>query len=266
MLRALAACPVVTPVVMGDARVQAVSIDDLTETVARSLGPASAAKVTWTVAHPQVLRLANIVVALRQWMGFAPRRVVELPRAVGAAVAAVADLVGWFGWRSPARSTARLQLAAGVVGDPAAWMAATGIVPASLTEIFAARPATVADRWFSKLYLLKPIAIVALTAALIVLGAVRFESWQAAMVAAAGRPGLWKWIPFVQGVFDIGAGVLLPVRSTARAALIAIIVWCVVVSIFWLVTLGWFAAAYALMQGTPLTLTAVFLLAILDER
>jgi len=269
MLRALAAFPAVTPVIEGDARVQIVGIDDLAETVARALRPDAPARVVWTLAHPRTWRLADIVVALRQWMGFAPRRVVALPRPAAAVVAALADCLGWLGWRSPARSTARAQLAAGVVGDPAAWMRATGIAPASLAEILAARPASVQDRWFAKLYLLKPIAVAALAAALIALGNVLLATWRPGLIVPPGRPALLQWIAPAHGVFDLGAGLALLVRATARAALIAaLLVWCAVDPVVWLLAAGadWLGAAYACMQIAPLALAAVFLLAILDDR
>jgi uncharacterized protein YbjT (DUF2867 family) len=269
MLRALAACPAVTPVIGGEARVQIVGIDDLAETVARALRPDAPARVAWTLAHPQIWRLADIVVALRQWMGFAPRRVVELPRPLAAVVAALADCLGRLGWRNPARSTARAQLAAGVVGDPAAWMTATGIVPASLTEILAARPASVQDRWFAKLYLLKPIAVGALAAALIALGGVLLATWRPGSIVPPGPPAFFQWIPLAHGVFDIAAGLALLVRATARAALFAaLLAWCAVDPVLWLVGVqaDWFGAACAFMQVAPLVLAAVFLLAILDDR
>ena len=83
------------------------------------------------------------------------------------AVAAFADGLGCLGWRSPARSTSLAQLTAGVVGDPAAgWLR-----PASrpgLDHILAVRPASVQDRWFARLYLLKPLAILGLALAVIV--------------------------------------------------------------------------------------------------
>ena len=44
------------------------------------------------------------------------------------------------------------QLTAGVIGDPARWMAETGIAPKSLDQILAARRANVQDRWFARLY------------------------------------------------------------------------------------------------------------------
>jgi uncharacterized protein YbjT (DUF2867 family) len=269
MLRALAACPGITPVIGGAARVQIVGIDDLAETVARSLRPDAPARVVWTLAHPQAWRLADIVVALRQWMGFAPRRVVELPRPAAAVVAALADFLGRLGWRSPARSTARAQLAAGVVGDPAAWMTATGIVPASLTDILAARPASVQDRWFAKIYLIKPIAVAVLAAALVALGIVLLATSRPDLIVPLGRPAFFQWIPLAHGVFDIGVGLALLVRATARAALVAaLVVWCAVDPVLWLLAAGSdrLGAACAVVQTAPLALAALFLLAILDDR
>ena len=117
-----------------DARIQVIGVDDVAETVARALAPDAAAQTVWEVAHPQVHRLADIVTAIRAWLGFRPRRVVALPDAIAAVVARLADALGWLGWRSPARSTSLAQLTAGVVGDPARWMAATGIAPKSLDD------------------------------------------------------------------------------------------------------------------------------------
>ena len=71
-----------------------------------------------------------------------------------------AEWAGLLGWRSPARATALAQLSAGVVGDPSPWTSATGIKPRSLDAILAERPASVQDRWFARLYWLKPVAIV----------------------------------------------------------------------------------------------------------
>src|SRR5689334_5745204 len=65
-------------------------------------------------------------------------------------------------WRIPARSTAVRQLHAGIIGAPAPWIAATGIEPKSLQAILAQQPAGVADRWFARLFLFKPVAIAGL--------------------------------------------------------------------------------------------------------
>src|SRR5262249_53758478 len=119
MLRALAAMPLVTPLVAGDSRIQVVALDDVAENVARCLAPSAPARVAFDLAHPQVRSLRDIVVATRTWLGFPPRPVLAVPVAAAAILGKVADALGWLGWRSPARSTALAQLATGVIGDPA---------------------------------------------------------------------------------------------------------------------------------------------------
>ncbi len=171
----------------GMSRIQVVSLDDLAETVVRSIAPGAPARVSWQVAHPQVHELADIVTAIRGWLGFPPRRVLRLPDAFAKVVGFIGDAIGWLGWRSPARATSFAQLADGVVGDPAPWMAATGIQPKSLDQLLAARPANVQDRWFARLYLLKPLAIVGLAVTAISAGFAEFLS-------------LWRIAPGTLGV------------------------------------------------------------------
>ena len=45
------------------------------------------------------------------------------------------DLANRLGWMPPMRSTAIAELRRGVTGDPASWMAATGIVPKCVDRI-----------------------------------------------------------------------------------------------------------------------------------
>src|SRR5262249_50635878 len=73
MLRGLAGVPLVTPVAAADSRLQIVSIDDVAATVALSLRPGAAARVTWELAHPQLLTLGALVRTLRDWHGFPPQ-------------------------------------------------------------------------------------------------------------------------------------------------------------------------------------------------
>src|SRR5262249_35583833 len=151
-------------------QVQIVSVDDIADTVALSLEPGAPAQVIWELAHPQLLTLAEVVRALRAWHGFAPQPMIALSRAAQYVIAAFGDMTVWLGWRPPAGAIAVAELAAGVKGDPSAWMAETGITPRSLTAILAERPASVQDRWFARLYLLKPLAIVGLALFWIVTG------------------------------------------------------------------------------------------------
>ena len=67
-------------------------------------------------------------------VGLRRARIVAVPAGVGRAVARVADLLGWLGWRAPLRTAALGALSAGVLGDPSAWIAARGRAPMSLAD------------------------------------------------------------------------------------------------------------------------------------
>ena len=272
MLRGLAGLPMVTPVIAADSRVQIVSVDDVAETVALCLKPGAPARVTFDLAHPQALTLGEIVVATRRALGFSPRPLLRLPLAAGTAVGLFADVLGWLGWRSPARSTAIAQLAHGVVGDPSAWMAATGIKPKTLDDILAAAPAGVQERWFARLYFLKPLAIVALALFWIATGMVALGPGRAAAMAhldAAGfTPPFAEALRVAGSIFDILLGVFLLARRLARPVLITmlavtpiyLIVGTATAPQLWVDPLGPF------LKIIPMLVATMFTLAILDER
>jgi uncharacterized protein YbjT (DUF2867 family) len=272
MLRGVAAMPWRTVMVEPEARVQVIGIDELVETVARCLASGAPVKVRWDVAHPQVLRLREIVGAIRRWLGFPAQPIIGLPRPLAAVVARFADALGFLGWRSPARTTAIRQLAMGVVGDPAPWIAATGIAPQSFADILRQQPASVADRWFARMFLLKPLAILGLSlfwtlTGLVTLGPGR----EAAMahLAAAGFPPTIAVPTFWLGAwFDVVLGLALLIRPMARLVLhvmligtaFYLLIGTVLAPQLWADPLGPF------LKIIPMLIATLFTLAILDER
>ncbi len=273
MLRGIAAFPFVVPVTHADARIQVVSLDDFAETVVRAVPPAAPARVSWDVAHPQVHRLADIVTAIRGWLGFPPRRLLRLPDAVAKAIGFAADTIGWLGWRSPARGTAFAQLAAGVVGDPAPWVATTGIEPKSLDQLLAARPASVQDRWFARLYLLKPLAILALVIATFATAALQFASaWKLVGAFPASVPSVVLAVYLVPALISGGVALVLgcglAFRATARLALIALILLTLLhgVDNAWTAWHFDFFPYGVLTNEIPVVLAMLMTLAILDDR
>jgi uncharacterized protein YbjT (DUF2867 family) len=277
LLRAVAGCPVFMPLIAPDARLQIVSIDDLADTIALCAGPDPPSRVKWDVAHPLMLDLAEIAAATRQWLGFAPGRLVRVPHAVAAILIAVADLLGRLGWRSPLRSTTVAQLKAAPVGDPAAWMAATGMRPASLGQFFAAHPATVQDRWFARTYLLKPLAIGGLAIASVASGLYPLSLASGSlgrlhMLGAESGGILDVLIVLALVLLKIAFGLGVLVRATARAALLGMLLVTILVAtasiVMFLGSAAPIAAAALSVVSTaiPTVLATLFALFVLDDR
>jgi uncharacterized protein YbjT (DUF2867 family) len=272
MLRGLAGLPWVTPLIGPASRIQVVSIDDVADTVAFALAPGAPAQASWELAHPHPHSLGEIVAAIRRWLGFPPQRPVRIPGAVEALASKAADAVGWLGWRSPARSTAIAQLAHGVIGDPAPWNTATGIKPQSLDELLASAPASLQDRWFARLYFIKPLAIGALALFWIATGVIALGPGRApslAHLSEAGVRGALADIVLIGGaIFDIVLGLLLLWRRATRAVLITmlavtpvyVLVGTLLAPQLWADPLGPFT------KIVPMLVATLFTLAILEER
>lgn len=273
MLRALAAFPLFAPGLTRAGAIQVVDVDDVAGTVAWCLRPGAPARVTWELAHPQTHSFGEIVAAIRGWLGFAERPIVTVPYSLAVLIAVYPVLLaGWFGWRSPARVTAFLQLVAGVVGDPGPWSRATGIRPKSLAEILAARPAGVQERWFARLYLLKPVALVGLAVFWIATGMIAMGPGRASamtQLAATGFPARFVELTvLLGGWFDVVLGVLLLVRRYARGVLILMFVstlgyllaGTILAPQLWADPLG------PLVKIVPMLVATLLTLAIIDDR
>jgi hypothetical protein len=192
--------------------------------------------------------------------------VLALPDWFAQGVAAVADGLGLLGWRSPARSTSLAQLSAGVIGDPARWMAESGIAPKSVDQILAARPASVQDRWFARLYLLKPLAILGLAIAAIVPNAERLAAYLGIGTSSfSGRPML---LGVASSAVALLAGVSLAVRPAARCALLVLLALTLVqLAGFWFRPLISLAGPLdAVAFKLPMVLLILVTLGVLDDR
>ena len=249
-----------------------VAIEDVVETVAWALRPDAPGRVTLDLVHPEPKTLAVIITGYRDWLGLRPHPVVTVPGLVTSVTARVADALSWLGWRSPIRTSAIRQLADGINGNPAGWIATTGITPKSLDDVLAISPATVQDRWFARLYLIKPLAIAVLAAFWIMTGLIALgPGWDGAklILRIAGANAMTASIAVSIGaIIDIVLGVAIIIRRTCRAALIATLA----------ISLGYVAAGTiatphlfvdplgSILKIFPLMLATLFILSILDER
>lgn len=269
MLRGLAGLPWVTPAVAS--KVQVVSVDNIADTVAFCLRRDAPSKVIWELAHPATHDLSDVAAALRQWHGFPPRPRLRLDVMQGV-IAMFAEWAGMLGWRSPARATALAQLSTGIVGDPSAWTRATGIKPKSLDAILAERPASVQDRWFARLYWLKPLAIIFLAAFWIATGVIALGPGRATAMGHLTQAGFGPWqaelLLVVGSLFDIALGLAVCVRRLTRRTLQLMLIVALVYLVVGTITAPelWFDPLGPYTKIIPSLLATVFTLAILDER
>src|SRR3954470_13524631 len=154
LFRGLAALPVFPrPAEAGP--VEVVQLDDVVETVARLLEPGAESRVALELAGPDRLAFAEIVAAYRRWLGWRPARSFTAPGWLMGLAYRAGDALAWLGWRPPVRSTAGVEIRRGATGDNKEWRRVTGLEPQSLADALAAHPASVQERWFARLYLLK---------------------------------------------------------------------------------------------------------------
>ena len=270
LFRALASLPVL-PVLPQTGPLDIVQLDDVVETIAGMVRPDAPSRVALELAGPERLSFSEVVAAYRAWLGWAPAREVRMPGWIAAAAWRIGDAVAWLGWRPPIRSTARREIVRGAIGDGGEWRRLTGIEPQPLGEALAARPASVQERWFARLYLLKPVAIGIFAAFWLMTGLVSLgPGWSHAVevmrMTAAAR---WAELAVIGGaLLDLAVGVGILFRRTARPALIA----ALGVSILYLV-LGsvllpdlWADSLGPMMKVWPILALNLLCLAILDER
>jgi uncharacterized protein YbjT (DUF2867 family) len=270
LLRALASLPVL-PLGPRDALVQPVQVSDLADAVAFFLRPGTPAKNLLEVAGPERMRLSQMVAHYRRWLGYRPATVLPVPGWLESLLFRLGDLASWLGWRPPLRTTALRQLQRDVVGDDKGWTSFTGIVAAKLGDALARDPASVQERWFAKLFLLKPLLIGGLALFWIATGLITLGPAREAGIVLLLQAGLGSYAApaAIGGAFvDFAIGIGIAARKTVRAALWA----AIVVSLVYLVLGGvllpnlWADPLGPLVKIIPVLLATFATLAILDDR
>ncbi len=169
------------------------------------------------------------------------------------------------------RTTAIRQLAAGVGGDAREAQLHLGFAPLPLADTLAGWPSGVQERWFARLYFLKPLALAVLAVFWAVSGVVGFASHAAAarlLTAGGFAHPLAEGLVRAGSLVDLALAVLVCLRSRARLALCGML----------LVTIGYLAAATVwapglwsdplgpLVKSIPAAMLALVALAMMDER
>lgn len=154
MLRAIAAFPMVTPVIGdGDTPLDVIHKDDLAHGIVRLLQTGAAGKKVLEPAGPERLDLTAAVQAYRRWLGLPVKAVLSVPDGAVKVLARLGDAFKL----DPINTTAIAQFRTRLTGDAETFADATGITPRALSAILAARPSETQDLWHARLYLLRPL-------------------------------------------------------------------------------------------------------------
>ncbi len=270
LFRGLAAFPVL-PRSPDAGPLDIVQLDDVVETVMRLLAPDAPSRVALELAGPDRLSFEQVVAAYRAWLGRRPARIVKAPAFAMGAAYRLGDAIATFGWRPPIRTTARQEIVRGAIGDPHAWIRATGIQPRSLAQALAAEPASVQERWFSNLYLLKPLIIGVFALFWLMTGFVAlgpgYEHAEWLMLKGGAGPLSGPSV-VAGGIADIAVGAAMLFRRTCRPALIAalgisifyVIAGTILLPVLWSDPLG------PMMKIWPILVFNLVALAVLEER
>lgn len=275
LIRALAASPFALPRRESGAKFAATAMSDLCETVARLAtrwrnGERQWSE-TWHVMEVVPDTVGNMVALFRAHNG-GPKTLLRLPGWLVTLGAWTGDAVALLGWRPPIRSTAIAEMRRGVEGDPHGWIAATGIAPKSALQAVMATPATVQEKWFARLYLLKALALVTLVIFWCVSGlvalTVAFVAARATLLAHGWPFDIAQGVTIASSLLDISVGFAIAIRRTSRFGLMAGIAVslgymagaAVLTPDLWLEPLG------ALVKTGPAIVLMLLCLAMADDR
>ncbi|MFU0507587.1 SDR family oxidoreductase [Pseudaminobacter sp. NGMCC 1.201702] len=156
LFRGLAALPIL-PSMPNTGRLQVVQLEDVVSTAAFFLEPNRPSRLVLELAGLESLTMNEVVGQYRSWFGWRTARKFMLPRWAASLVYRLGDYASTLGWRPPTRTNAAKEITRGAVGNPDPWIATTGIQPMRLATALTANPATIQEKWFARLYFIKPL-------------------------------------------------------------------------------------------------------------
>jgi uncharacterized protein YbjT (DUF2867 family) len=229
MLRSLAAFPLDLPAEESGTPFQPVAVEDISATIAwladRDIDDAAVRAVTWDLMQPQKITLAGVIEQFRFAYGTAGYPRLTMPSLMLDLGAKLGDLVSRLGWMPPMRTAAIAELRRGVAGDPTAWMKATGIVPKTIAQMVGQRSATIQDKWFARLFLIKALVIASLALFWVASGfialVISFPATKAILTSHGFSPAVAVPFAAITSLMDISIGVLIAFRRTCAAGLVA---------------------------------------------
>jgi uncharacterized protein YbjT (DUF2867 family) len=235
LLRGLAALPVM-PEMPNTSPIQPVHLDDVIETIVHFLQPQAPARVALDLAGPRTMSFSEAVRMVRRWLRWRKARSVAMPSWLAAFLYRLGDVAYALGWATPVTTTAQLEMRRGATGSNEKWVQTTGITPRDVYAALMREPASVQERWFARLYILKPLIFGVFGLFWIATGVISLGpgyEYGMGLLREGGLPGQFGTLTLAAGALaDIAIGCAILYRPTARiglwAALIISLVYVVV--------------------------------------
>jgi uncharacterized protein YbjT (DUF2867 family) len=271
LVRGLAAFPIL-PVMPGTAPLQVVHLDDLLDAVVFFLRADAPSRQTVEVVGPRRYTFEELVALFRTWMRWAPARLVRTPAWLAGLIYRLGDFAGWLGWRPPIRSTAQHEMIRGAIGDPARLTELSGIKPRSVETALARITASVQERWFARVYLLKALVFSVfplfwITTGIVSLGPGRERGIDLVMEGGLSRAAA-TFLTISGALADLVIGLAIAYRPTARQGLYAAFLISIVYTIIGaiLVPRLWVDPLGPMLKIAPVMVFNLMALAILEDR
>jgi uncharacterized protein YbjT (DUF2867 family) len=271
LLRGLAALPIM-PLFPAAGALQLVHLDDLVAAIEFFIQPHAPSRIAIDVVGPRRFAFADAVRLFRRWLRWPEAPAVRLPSWAANAAFPLGDLVAFLGWTPPVRSTARREIMRGAVGDPAQLPELTGLKPKDIEAGMAAEPASVQERWFARLYLLKPLVFAVFSLFWIATGLVSLgPGWEVGMslMREGGASETVGAFAVIAGALaDIAIGLAIAYRPTTRYGLYAALLISLSYAAIgtWLVPRLWSDPLGPMLKIWPIMALNLMALAIHEDR
>lgn len=269
LMRGLAALPIM-PVMPASGRLQVVWLDDVVQTVEQVLSPDFPGRQVIELAGPCTYSFEDVVARFRLWMRWPPARAIRVPHAFATLAYRLGDAVSWLGWTPPIRSNAQREIVRGAVASGRAQQ--MQIKPANLEEALAREFASVQERWFARLYFVKPLTFAVLALFWISTGFISLgPGWDygIGLMHEGGVEGTAAALTVISGALaDLAIGLAIAFRRTARIGLYAGIILAFAYAIIgtFLVPRLWADPLGPMLKIWPIIVLHVVALAIREDR
>lgn len=271
LIRGLAALPVL-PVMPNTAEIQPIHLDDVVETIVALLGPDAPSRRIFELAGPRAYDFSRLVGIIRRWMRLPRAPSFPVPQWAATTLYRLGDAIALLGWKPPVRTTAQSEMRFGATVDSLTWERAIGVKPRDIERELAREPASVQERWFARMYLVKPLIFGVFGTFWIVTGLISLgPGWDigTAYVREGGLSLEIAAAATVAGALaDIAIGAAILYRPTARyglyAALLISIVYAAIGTI--LVPRLWVDPLGPMLKIWPIIVLNLVAIAVVDDR